>query len=159
VTPVRRVAGRSITTLDGLDHAERDAWGASFCATGASQCGFCTSGIIMRFEGLHAKGVAADDAVAVARSLQAPLCRCTGWPGSVDAYAHVGAPPDPRRDLERAGRRATIEGRTPQVVAPEVSLGRAGFADDTAPAHALVALRAADGSWAVGETVAEAREA
>src|SRR5262249_47739533 len=40
-----------------------------------------------------------------------------------------------------------------------VSLGRAGFADDTAPAHALVALRAADGSWAVGETVAEAREA
>jgi aerobic-type carbon monoxide dehydrogenase small subunit (CoxS/CutS family) len=159
VTPARRVAGRSITTLDGLDDAERDAWAAAFCATGSSQCGFCTGGIIMRFEGLRAKDVAVDDAAAVARSLQAHLCRCTGWRTIVDAYARFGEPHDPERDLARAGQRAAIEGRTHQVVAPDVSLGRAGFADDTAPPDALVALRAADGSWAVGESLAEAREA
>jgi hypothetical protein len=38
-----------------------------------------------------------------------------------------------------------------------VALGRGGFADDTAPLDALVAVRAADGTWAVGETLTEAR--
>src|SRR5262245_57976797 len=46
VTPVRRVAGRAITTLDGLDSSVRDAWLDAFTAHGASQCGFCTPGII-----------------------------------------------------------------------------------------------------------------
>src|SRR6266542_4900733 len=45
VTPARRVAGRTITTVDGLADDERTQWGEAFCATGASQCGFCTPGI------------------------------------------------------------------------------------------------------------------
>src|SRR5437762_14309612 len=56
VTPVRRVAGRAITTVDGLADSERRAWADAFCATGASQCGFCTPGIIMRLAALKAKG-------------------------------------------------------------------------------------------------------
>src|SRR4029450_10193181 len=43
VTPARRVAGRAVTTVDGLANAPR--WADAFCATGASQCGFCTPGI------------------------------------------------------------------------------------------------------------------
>src|SRR5262247_1880551 len=54
VTPARRVRGRSITTLEGLPEAE--AWGSAFCATGGSQCGFCTPGIVLRLEGLRRKG-------------------------------------------------------------------------------------------------------
>ncbi|MDE0196093.1 MAG: 2Fe-2S iron-sulfur cluster-binding protein, partial [bacterium] len=52
VTPARRAAGRRITTLAGLDPARREAWADAFCATGASQCGFCTPGIILRLESL-----------------------------------------------------------------------------------------------------------
>jgi xanthine dehydrogenase small subunit len=172
VTPARRVRGRSITTLGGLDPAERAAWGAAFCATGASQCGFCTPGIVMRLSGLRARGTAADDHPAVEQALLAHLCRCTGWRTILDAWSaygepagptvgpalepHVGHPP---RDLEAAGRRATIEGRTPQRVDPEVPLGHGGFADDTAPAGALVAVPDGAGGWAVGESVAEARAA
>src|SRR2546423_6998028 len=48
VTPLRRVAGREVTTLDGLDPELAAGWAARFTATGASQCGFCTPGIIMR---------------------------------------------------------------------------------------------------------------
>ena len=40
-----------------------------------------------------------------------------------------------------------------------VALGEGGFADDTAPADALVAVRAASGEWVIGETVQQAREA
>src|SRR5206468_5363929 len=46
VTPARRVDGRAITTVDGLPDA--DAWAAAFTATGASPCGFCTPGTIVR---------------------------------------------------------------------------------------------------------------
>jgi len=38
-----------------------------------------------------------------------------------------------------------------------VALGEAGFAEDTAPADALIAVRRADGGWAVGETLRAAR--
>ncbi|HEX6166976.1 MAG TPA: (2Fe-2S)-binding protein, partial [Acidimicrobiales bacterium] len=35
-----RVDGRQVTTLEGLDPAERDRYAAAFAATGALQCGF-----------------------------------------------------------------------------------------------------------------------
>ena len=75
VTPARRVRGRSVTTLDGLDADERAAWGDAFCATGASQCGFCTPGIVVRLSGLAAKGAEVDDTAAVEQALLAHLCR------------------------------------------------------------------------------------
>ena len=168
VTPVRRVRGRSITTLDGLDAATRASWGEAFCATGASQCGFCTPGIVVRLEGLAAKGAGPDDLPAVEQALLAHLCRCTGWRTILDAWAlHQGGTPvaPPRAglggasDLDRAARRAAIEGRSPQAVSPEVALGHGGFADDTAPEGALVAVPDPNGGWALGETLGEARTA
>jgi hypothetical protein len=56
--------------------------------------------------------------------------------------------------------RAEIEGGAPQRVGPTVALGAGGFADDTAPTDALVAVPAAEGDgWVVAESVAEARAA
>lgn len=161
VTPARRVAGRSVTTLDGLDADERDDWADRFCATGASQCGFCTPGIIVRLSGLRAKGVEPDDEAAVERALAAHLCRCTGWRTIVEAFGAsstevTSALAD--RDLDAAAQRAALEGGVPQQVGASVALGRAGFADDTAPADALVAVRNVDGEWVVGETLTQARE-
>jgi xanthine dehydrogenase small subunit len=159
VTPARRIAGRAITTVEGLADAGR--WADAFCATGASQCGFCTPGIIVRLAGLRARGAEVDDVPAVERALAAHLCRCTGWRTILDAWA-LATGGDPGavvsgRDLERASRRAAIEGGVPQRVAPEVPLGRGGFADDRAPADCLVAVPDGRGGWAVGETLAEAR--
>jgi aerobic-type carbon monoxide dehydrogenase small subunit (CoxS/CutS family) len=179
VTPARRVAGRSITTADGLADDVREQWAEAFCSTGASQCGFCTPGIVCRLEGLRAKGAAPSDHAAVEQALLAHLCRCTGWrtildawdaatgpaaaPGTADAH---GGDPSPGasgsgagRSLERAGERATIEGGVAQAVSPAVALGHGGFADDTAPAGALVAVPDGTGGWAVGESLAEARAA
>jgi len=164
VTPLRRVSGRRITTVDGLDPAIGERWARAFCSTGASQCGFCTPGIIVRLEGLKAKGTAAGDRAAVDRALAAHLCRCTGWQTIVEAWErvatgdHDGVPSSPR-ELEAAARRAELEGHSPQTVGPEVALGRGGFADDSAPPDALVAVSDGGGGWAVGETLTEARRA
>jgi aerobic-type carbon monoxide dehydrogenase small subunit (CoxS/CutS family) len=153
VTPLRRVAGRIITTLDGMASDTRDAWATAFAATGASQCGFCTPGIIVRLAALADRS-----APAVEQALLAHLCRCTGWRTILDAAAAVGDG-SPPRDLEAAERRGTIEGGAAQRVGPHVALGRGGFADDTAPLDALVAVPDGAGGWAVGETLTDARAA
>ncbi len=155
VTPVRRVRGREITTVDGLPGEVALAWAAAFTATGASQCGFCTPGIICRFEGLRAKGTRPDDRAAAAAALQAHLCRCTGWQSIVDAWGAFGTEPVPASSA--AARRAEIEGRVPHEVGVEIALGRGGFADDAAPSDALVAVLSSEGDeWVVAESRAEA---
>jgi aerobic-type carbon monoxide dehydrogenase small subunit (CoxS/CutS family) len=155
VTPARRVAGRAITTLDGLPDATRRRWADAFAATGASQCGFCTPGIVVRLAAIN--DGAAVDAPSVERALLAHLCRCTGWRTIIEAATTLSEAAVPERDPMAAGRRALLEGASPQRIGSEVAAGRAGFADDLAPAGALVAVPDGHGGWAVGESLAEAR--
>lgn len=154
VTPVRRVAGRSVSTAEGLDPEIRDRLTAAFVRHGASQCGFCTPGILCRLAALGEGPWAGE----VETALLAHLCRCTGWRTIVDAATEREAGPD-RQDIEAAQRRASIEGRTAQTAGTEVVLGGGGFADDTAPADCLVAIPDGRGGWAIGETIDEARVA
>lgn len=166
VTPVARVSGRSVTTLEGLDEDIREIWSEALCATGGSQCGFCTPGIIMR---LAAKvpGDGGQDNLrdTVNTALLAHLCRCTGWQTIHEAAVIVATGRGDRRDnhgdhrdLDLASQRATIEGRAHQVVNPRVALGEGGFADDRAPDDALVAVLSPEGTWVVGENPAAARK-
>src|SRR5437899_4793603 len=59
VTPARRVANRDVTTLDGLAADTTQGWANRFTALGASQCGFCTPGIIVRLNALTTRNQAA----------------------------------------------------------------------------------------------------
>jgi aerobic-type carbon monoxide dehydrogenase small subunit (CoxS/CutS family) len=154
VTPVARVRGRAVTTIEGLPGAGR--WAASFCDRGGSQCGFCTPGIIMRAAALEPERRRSDGAVR--QALLAHLCRCTGWQPVIDSIVHVDEPAGVApTDDSPARRRALLEGGVEQRVGPEVALGRGGFADDTAPAGSLVAVRGADGDWVVGDSLSDAR--
>ena len=164
VTPVRRMAGRTVTTPEGLPGATADRWASAFVAHGASQCGFCTPGIVMRLAALEGRRAGAPvDRDQVCTALLAHLCRCTGWQSIVDAALSVLAPADEvGSPVAAAGRpgaadRAALEGGVVQSSGPEVVLGRAGFADDTAPADARVALPTVDGSVAVAASLGAAR--
>src|SRR5437899_10079337 len=56
VTPVERIAGRNVTTVEGLDPLVSARLVASFTGTGGSQCGFCTPGMVVRAASLLARG-------------------------------------------------------------------------------------------------------
>jgi xanthine dehydrogenase small subunit len=166
VTPATRVAGRAVTTLEGLDPARRDTLAAAFVATGGSQCGFCTPGIVVRAAWLLERG--RTEPVEIDRTLGAHLCRCTGWRTVVDAVSTAAAGTAATRPDGPASARAALEGGTPQRVGLDVPLGHGGFADDTAPADALVAvpwhpaaaadpLDAAGRRWVVADTLLDAR--
>jgi hypothetical protein len=81
--------------------------------------------------------------VSIDRALAAHLCRCTGWQTiheAVDVVARDEPVGETTRSLSAAQVRSTLESAGPQRVGPDVPLGAAGFADDTAPRDALVAV-------------------
>ncbi|HXW34770.1 MAG TPA: 2Fe-2S iron-sulfur cluster-binding protein, partial [Acidimicrobiales bacterium] len=100
VTAGRRVHGRSVTTLDGLEPSVRDEWAQAFTRSGASQCGFCTPGLIVRLAAqLERRGELDDEAIS--NALAAHLCRCTGWRPIFDA-AHFVSDTARTSDASRA---------------------------------------------------------
>ena len=120
-----RAAGRSITTVEGLEPAEADRYAATFAATGALQCGFCTPGIVMRAKALVDKkgaGLAREDA---ARFLGAHLCRCTGYVKILDA---IDALAKGKVLVSELPVRIGESGHKYQ--ARELTLGSRGYVDD-----------------------------
>ena len=182
VTPARRVAGRRITTAAGLSPDEQQRWSEAFLACGATQCGFCTPGIVCRFVGHERRGADLSDRTTVDRALAAHLCRCTGWQTIREAAAHTAAAltaraSDPRerhrataapatvssaevpeRDPEAAARRASIETGGPQQSVPASVLGDIDFGADGAPNGTLTAVAGPAGEWHAAETLAQARQ-
>jgi isoquinoline 1-oxidoreductase alpha subunit len=75
VTPLRRVAGKAVTTIEGLSpdgsHPLQRAW----VDLGVPQCGFCQSGQIMSAAALLARTPRPSDA-EIDQSLAGNLCRC-----------------------------------------------------------------------------------
>jgi aerobic-type carbon monoxide dehydrogenase small subunit (CoxS/CutS family) len=144
VTPIRRVKGREVTTLEGLPDDQRARWATAFVSHGASQCGFCTPGIVMRLAALEGSGAPARGRSAsgsatelrrdIEAGLRAHLCRCTGWQSIVEAATDVlgsasvadrdasSAHHDRPRDPLLAGWRAQLEGPAFQSSGPDVVL-------------------------------------
>jgi isoquinoline 1-oxidoreductase alpha subunit len=75
VTPVRRAAGREVTTIEGLsaggDHPLQRAW----VDLAVPQCGYCQAGQIMSAAALLAKKPKPTDA-DIDQSLAGNICRC-----------------------------------------------------------------------------------
>ena len=76
VTPVERVAGSAVTTLEGLGtvgapHPIQQA----FIDEQAMQCGFCVNGVIMTAKALLDQTPDASDA-QIRRAMSTVLCRC-----------------------------------------------------------------------------------
>jgi xanthine dehydrogenase small subunit len=151
VTPVRRIANRAVTTLEGVSPALRDRWAEAFVAAGASQCGFCTPGILMRLASMEPTAAGLPPTREdIEAALRAHLCRCTGWQTIVEAACAVlgvtGAvasdvPTEPAgRDPVLAAWRAEVEGGTAQTSDHDTVLGGGGFADDGSPPDALLQL-------------------
>ena len=69
-------AGKAITTIEGLVAGiQPHALQRAFLAENAAQCGFCSSGMILRAAALLASNPS-PDAQAVKEALEPQLCRC-----------------------------------------------------------------------------------
>ncbi len=120
-----KVAGRSVTTLEGIDAAERDRYANAFAATGALQCGFCTPGIVMRAKALIDK----DPELTrekTSRHLGAHLCRCTGYTKILDAIDLLAS----GAEIPQCTLGSEIGASGIKYEAQELALGDRGYVDD-----------------------------
>src|SRR6195256_5832197 len=100
-----QMAGRTVTTVEGLPDETRRVLSEAFVLEGGVQCGFCIPGILVRAASLMEHGRTGDRG-AVAKALDGHLCRCTGYGRILDSIQTAGeackngggpARPDPRR--------------------------------------------------------------
>jgi xanthine dehydrogenase molybdenum-binding subunit len=135
--------GRSIVTHEGLSADERRTWADAFVAAGASQCGFCSPGIVLKAESLLAKNEDPSRG-EVARALAGNLCRCTGYVKIVDAVRLVAAARhgEPIPEPDTSGR---VGSRTARYQGRELALGDKPYVNDlSAPGMLHGAIRFSD---------------
>jgi aerobic carbon-monoxide dehydrogenase small subunit len=99
LVPVETIDGAAVLTLEGVAGAdgELDAVQAAFLEGFATQCGFCTAGMIMAAEALldaNPRPTRED----VVRAISGNVCRCTGYESIVNAI------------LDAAARRSAVAG-------------------------------------------------
>ncbi len=133
--PAARAAGKSLVTQEGLGSAIRERWADSFVAAGASQCGFCSPGIVMKSEALLSRNPdpTRDE---IARALAGNLCRCTGYVKVIDAVRLSAAARrgDPLPAIDTSGR---VGSRSARYRGRELALGDKPYVNDMAPAGLL----------------------
>ena len=138
-----RLEGKSVVTQEGLPAEDRELWAAAFVAAGASQCGYCSPGIVMKGEALLAKNPD-PSREEVAHALLGNLCRCTGYVKIVDAVrlAAGARRGEPLPELDPTGR---VGARAARYEGHELALGDMQFIGDmTVPGMLHGALRFSD---------------
>lgn len=137
---VDSVAGKSVTTLEGLEDAEVDRYARAFASRGALQCGFCTPGIVMRTKSLldsRGKDLKRHEA---ARFLGTHLCRCTGYVKILDAIEALAGGEDAEVELPGGVGRRGIK-----YEGCDLAVGRRPYIDDMrVPGMLHAALKLAD---------------
>lgn len=76
-----RVAGRTVTTLEGLQDEAAD-FGAFIADQGAEQCGFCNPGLMMNAIAMFRENPHPTEE-EILSYLSGNLCRCSGYEGQL----------------------------------------------------------------------------
>ena len=85
ITPVAKVAGKDITTIEGLAQNGRlHPLQEAFIQADAMQCGYCTPGMILSGVGLLKKTPHPSEP-EIRRALEGNVCRCGTYPRIVAA--------------------------------------------------------------------------
>lgn len=91
ITPVSEVAGKQITTVEGLARAdELHPIQQAFLAESAFQCGYCTAGMMIAAAALLEEKPHPTDA-EIRQGMNGNLCRCCGYTKIAKAVARAAA--------------------------------------------------------------------
>lgn len=77
--PVAELHGKHVVTVEGLNLEQLSPVQQAIVDAGATQCGFCTPGIVVSLTSLLLDEAAPIDRTRVKAALSGHLCRCTGY--------------------------------------------------------------------------------
>src|ERR1700676_1166458 len=89
VMPLSSVAGREVTTIEGLQSKQSKAVQAAWIEHQVPQCGYCQSGQVMSATALLEKNSAPTDA-DIDSAMSGNICRCATYP-RIRAAIHAAA--------------------------------------------------------------------
>src|SRR5438270_2406879 len=89
VLPLSSVAGRQVTTIEGLQSRPAQAVQAAWIKLQVPQCGYCQSGQVMSATALLEKNPTPSDA-DIDAAMSGNICRCATYP-RIRAAIHVAA--------------------------------------------------------------------
>jgi xanthine dehydrogenase YagR molybdenum-binding subunit len=170
--PAKSVAGRTITTVEGIGGANLHPIQRAFMTLDALQCGFCTPGFIVEAVAFHdgwrkAKGTAVPSREEIGAALSGHLCRCGAYDNILRAVAEAcggrfdgdeSSPPRiEARDKVTGAAKYTVDIRHDGqleglIVRSHVAHGRI-VELDLAPARAMPGVKAAISLLADDSTV------
>ncbi len=127
VTMMKSLAGKSVTTLEGLPDDVRTVLADAFVRHGAVQCGFCTPGYLARTR-LLLESNPNPTRDEVVKALKQHVCRCTGYHAIVDAVLTAAAML--RGEDSPAVDSGGVGHDQPKYDAHRRALGNAPFVDD-----------------------------
>ncbi len=116
--PVKAIAGKAITTVEGVGGADLHPVQRAFMAQDALQCGFCTPGFIVEARAFHddwraRKGAAAPTRAEIGAAFSGHLCRCGAYDNIYRAVvdACAGLYDRPGVDSPRVEARDKVTGK------------------------------------------------
>ncbi|MGA2295985.1 MAG: molybdopterin cofactor-binding domain-containing protein [FCB group bacterium] len=136
--------GKRIETIEGLSNAlELHPIQRAFVEEGAIQCGFCTSGMIMRIKSFLDENPN-PDTEEIKEAISGNLCRCTGYTKIIEAvettvqYLHGKTPEKIEYAPQKSAMNLSVVGkRLPKIDAPDKATGRAIYTDDISLSNML----------------------
>jgi CO/xanthine dehydrogenase Mo-binding subunit/aerobic-type carbon monoxide dehydrogenase small subunit (CoxS/CutS family) len=134
LTPVGKVQGRQVQTIEGLgtpDHLH--PLQTAFIEVGAVQCGYCTPGILLAAKALVDRHPAPTQEQII-EAIAGNLCRCTGYGAIVRAIqvaaARIRGGPPPVPDSGYVDDRAPVGGSSLRTDSIAKVTGQARYVED-----------------------------
>jgi xanthine dehydrogenase molybdenum-binding subunit len=129
VTPMKKVAGGSVLTIEGLDEYHQTVFANAFVEKGGVQCGFCIPGMVMQAKVLIDKNdsPSRDD---IAKALTPHLCRCTGYKKIIDAIAYAAEAIRAEEEIPQPTSNGKVGERHPRYDAFRTVLGQRPYVAD-----------------------------
>ncbi|MEZ4675029.1 MAG: selenium-dependent xanthine dehydrogenase [Caldilineaceae bacterium] len=129
VTPMKKVAGCSVVTTEGMSAYHQDIFANAFVEKGGVQCGFCIPGIVMQSKVLLEKNPnpTRDD---VAKALTPHLCRCTGYKKIIDAVMYAAEAIRAEEEIPQPTGNGKVGTRHPRYDARRAVLGQRPYVAD-----------------------------
>lgn len=129
VIKMERVAGGTVTTIEGLGEYRQRVFANAFVANGGVQCGYCIPGIVMQSNVLISQNPNPERA-NIEKALTPNLCRCTGYKKIVDSVIRAAEAIREEEEIDLPQSNGHIGQRHPKYHAQDLVLGQHKYVDD-----------------------------
>ncbi len=129
VTKMSKIAGKSVTTTEGLGEYRQNVFANAFVTEGGVQCGFCIPGIVMQANNLINHNPEPSRA-EIEKALTPHLCRCTGYKKIVNAIETAADAIRNEEEVPIPECDGRIGSRLPKYQAGDLVLGQHRYVDD-----------------------------